>query len=158
IVEADARQYRILLLRVKEQREGVLPVLHKELAKTAPNKANDPERDALAERQARAAVTLLHLGEPGPVWPLLVWSPDPSRRTWLLHFLAAYGIEIGTVTNRLGQETDLSVRRALILALGKYSIDRLPATEREPLVARLLEDYRRHPDAGYHGAVEWLLR
>jgi len=53
---------------------------------------------------------------------------------------------------------ETSERRALILALGKYNADDLSPTEREPLMAQLLEAYRTDPDAGVHGAAESTLR
>jgi formylglycine-generating enzyme required for sulfatase activity len=53
---------------------------------------------------------------------------------------------------------DISVRRALILALGQYEPDAFSPDEREPLVAHLLDAYRDDPDAGVHGAADWTLR
>ena len=50
------------------------------------------------------------------------------------------------------------MRRALILALGRYDPDELSPDKREPLVEHLLEMYRNDPDAGIHGAAEWTLR
>jgi eukaryotic-like serine/threonine-protein kinase len=53
---------------------------------------------------------------------------------------------------------ETSTWRALILALGTYGPDGLSPTERERLVARLLDLYEHDPDAGIHGAAEWTLR
>ncbi|MFI5461423.1 MAG: formylglycine-generating enzyme family protein, partial [Isosphaerales bacterium] len=53
---------------------------------------------------------------------------------------------------------EISMRRALILALRTYAIDGLSPSEREPLTARLLDLFRNDPDAGIHGAAEWTLR
>jgi formylglycine-generating enzyme required for sulfatase activity len=50
------------------------------------------------------------------------------------------------------------MRRALILALGTSGTDRHSPGVREPLLGRLLNLYRRDPDAGIHGAAEWTLR
>ena len=50
------------------------------------------------------------------------------------------------------------MRRALILALGRYNLDELSPDKREPLVEQLREMYRNDPDAGIHGAAEWTLR
>jgi formylglycine-generating enzyme required for sulfatase activity len=158
IAEADERQYQALLPRVREQHAAVLPRLRAELTKVPPAQASDAERDALAYRQANAAVTLLHLGAAEPAWPLLQHSSDPSRRTWLVHGLAPRGIDIQEVARRLAVEADVSGRRALLLALGEYPAERLPASERQALVARLVQAYRDDPDAGLHGAIEWLLR
>ena len=53
---------------------------------------------------------------------------------------------------------ETSTRRALILALGTNSSERLSSGEQEPLIARLLDLYRNDSDAGVHGASEWALR
>src|SRR5262249_34672676 len=39
VVDADERQYAVLLPRLKAQREGVLPLLHRELERTTPETA-----------------------------------------------------------------------------------------------------------------------
>jgi formylglycine-generating enzyme required for sulfatase activity len=115
-------------------------------------------QDTLARRQAQAAVALVQLGQGGPVWPLLRHTPDPGRRTYLLHALAKLGTDPTAVLRRLRAEPDLSARRALLLALGGYAEAQLPAAERQALVSALLRDYRGHPDPGLHSAAEWLLR
>jgi formylglycine-generating enzyme required for sulfatase activity len=140
------------------RRGDVLPRLHAELAKKAPDQATDAEREALAYRQANAAVALLHLKEEQAAWPLLVHSPDPTRRSYLLHHLEPYGIESGRLLGRLDGEQDLSARRALLLALGEYLPEQLPAERREALVGRLRKLYQEDPDPGMHAASEWLLR
>src|SRR5271157_5909844 len=53
---------------------------------------------------------------------------------------------------------EISMRRALILALGTYGTEGLSPVEREPLSVKLLDLYRNDPDCGIHGAAEWTLR
>jgi formylglycine-generating enzyme required for sulfatase activity len=59
---------------------------------------------------------------------------------------------------RLTQEEDASIRRALILALGTYDLDRLPPAERDRLVPQLARIFEDDSDPGVHGAAEWCLR
>jgi formylglycine-generating enzyme required for sulfatase activity/tRNA A-37 threonylcarbamoyl transferase component Bud32 len=166
-LEGDARQYRVLLSSLEFHAEAVRPLLKAELAKTTAEKATDAEKDRLAFRQANAAMTLLHLEyvrpgfnveEPYPIWPLLIHSPDPSRRTYLTHHLGPYGIDASVLLKRLEVETNVSARRALLLSLGEYRPEQVPPARRQELVARLVKDYRDDPDPGIHGAIEWLLR
>jgi serine/threonine protein kinase/formylglycine-generating enzyme required for sulfatase activity/tetratricopeptide (TPR) repeat protein len=148
-----------------------------------------PERakDLLAERQARAAVALIRLGQAREVWPLLQHRADPRLRSFLLNWLSPLGTNPRTLAAELdnlsggGQRLDFptptavhsslatpmdsilfhpetSIRRALILALGSYGIESFSPGESEPLIARLLEVYRDDPDAGIHGAAGWFLR
>jgi formylglycine-generating enzyme required for sulfatase activity len=115
-------------------------------------------RDRLASRQGTAAATLLHLKEPEPVWPLLRHSPDPTVRSYVLERVGSRGVDARTLVERLEVEKDVSARRALILALGEFTRKDLPVAVRTPLVKKLLGWYRNDPDAGIHGAIDWLLR
>jgi formylglycine-generating enzyme required for sulfatase activity len=62
------------------------------------------------------------------------------------------------ILGRLEVEKDVSARRALILSLGGFTAEALPAQSRKPFVARLLRWYRDDPDSGIHSAIDWLLR
>jgi formylglycine-generating enzyme required for sulfatase activity/tRNA A-37 threonylcarbamoyl transferase component Bud32 len=118
----------------------------------------EQERDRLATRQATAAATLLHLKEPEPVWPLLRHSPDPTVRSYLVERMGSRRVDARLLVERLDVEKDVSARRALIVALGEFTDEDLPAAVRGPLVKKLLGWYREAPDAGIHGAIDWLLR
>lgn len=115
-------------------------------------------RDALAKRQAAAAIALLRAGQAEEVWVLLQHSSDPSLRSYLVRDMGRSGVRPEVLVSRLEVETDVSVRRALILSLGAFAEDALPPATRSALVARLLRLYRDDPDAGVHSAVDWLLR
>jgi serine/threonine protein kinase/formylglycine-generating enzyme required for sulfatase activity len=111
-----------------------------------------------ARRQARLGAALFSMGRDEQVWPLLKHSPDPTARSYLLEWLGPAGVEPGVVAARLEREADVSIRRALLLSLGTFDLDRLPVSEREQYVPRLLDLYRDEPDVGLHGAAEWVLR
>jgi serine/threonine protein kinase/formylglycine-generating enzyme required for sulfatase activity len=139
----------------------------------------DPETERPAQRKARAAVALMRLGRAEDVWPLLRHTSNPSVRSYIIHWVKPLGADPKILAQELASlacdsssppdegstrgEMDsilsrpaTSTRRALILALGEYPD--LPAAERDPLAAKLLEAYRDDPDAGIHGAAEWTLR
>jgi formylglycine-generating enzyme required for sulfatase activity len=58
----------------------------------------------------------------------------------------------------LNVEKEVSIRRALLLSLGEFSLNQLPLAEREVVLPKLLDWYRHDTDPGLHGASEWLLR
>lgn len=119
---------------------------------------SDADKDGLANRQAQAAVALLRLGRPERVWPLLRHSPEPRLRTFLVHRLGPLGINPRILIDRLEMEPEESARQALILSLGEYTTDQLPAEVRGSLTARLLDWYRTENHPGIRGAIDWLLR
>ena len=98
------------------------------------------------------------MGQGEKVWPLLKHSPDPTLRSYLIDRLAPGGVDPRVLLARFGQEQDVSSQRALLLSLGEFGLDRLPEVERRNLVPRLEALYRDDPDAGIHGAAEWVLR
>jgi serine/threonine protein kinase/formylglycine-generating enzyme required for sulfatase activity len=113
---------------------------------------------ALARRQANAGAALVALGRAQKVWPLLKHSPDPTLRSYLIERLGPVGAEANVLANRLSREEEVSIRRAILLALGEFGPERLPSAERDKLIPRLIPLYRDDPDPGIHGAAEWLLR
>src|SRR5262249_54389079 len=128
-----------------------------ELDRAPADEASDAQREALARRQANAAITLLKSGQGQRIWHLLRHTRDPGLRTYLVHRLAALGADPAALTARLDAEPNVSARRALLLALGGFTEQQLPREQRRPLAARLLELYRTDPDPGIHSAAEWLL-
>jgi formylglycine-generating enzyme required for sulfatase activity len=158
LLDADAGQYRDLFPLLRAHKDPAVAIFQEELQKGLPVEQQVGARDALARRQARAAVALLQLGRQEAVWPLLRHGPDPSRRSHLVHALGRLRTEPAIVLKRLETETEISVRRALILCLGEFTEEQLPAVQRQPVIDRLLDWYRHDPDPGVHGAIDWLLR
>jgi formylglycine-generating enzyme required for sulfatase activity len=115
-------------------------------------------RETLAKRQANAAVALLRMHQPAKVWPLLKTSPDPTVRSYLIHRLGPLHADAATIVNQLESESDIGIRRALILSLGEYGEKGLSLENRQALLPRLEELYRTASDPGLHAAAEWLLR
>jgi formylglycine-generating enzyme required for sulfatase activity/tRNA A-37 threonylcarbamoyl transferase component Bud32 len=158
VLEADVKQYFLVWPKLRQHSDKASALMHRELRKTIPPQEQVPARDRLARRQARAGVVLFQLGQTEPVWPLLRHSADPSRRSYLLHALGWLRSDPGPLLRRLETETDVSVRRALILSLGEFDQRQLPAAQRQAVVTHLLRWYREDSDPGIHSAVDWLLR
>jgi formylglycine-generating enzyme required for sulfatase activity len=127
------------------------------LEKTLAEKVEGGDKLPLARRQANAAAALAVMGRWPSALTLLRHSPDPTARSYLIERLGAM-VEARSLRARLDERPEVSVRRALLLALGDFDRDRLSVAEREQWIPRLEEMYRDDPDAGIHGAAGWLLR
>jgi serine/threonine protein kinase/formylglycine-generating enzyme required for sulfatase activity len=157
--EADAGNFAAFLAMLRAYPEDAVIALHGELQRTVPPTAKMEEKQALAKKQAQAAVALLHLGRPEHVWPLLHQGPYPTCRTYLIHRCAPLGVDPSILVRRLleREENDPSSRQGLLLALGEYQADqRAEVTWGTP--ADRLEMVYWDPDPGVHAAAEWLLR
>jgi eukaryotic-like serine/threonine-protein kinase len=158
LMDGDAKQFaRIFPLLEGQGKEGVA-LLQSEVSKRIEALAPDELRDKQAKRQSNAAVALLRLGRSEMAWPLLKHTPDPRVRSYLIHRVAPLGAEPDPLGKRLDEESDVTVRRALILSLGEFDEKQWPAAVRQTMLEKLQGIYRAEADPGLHAAAEWLLR
>ncbi len=115
-------------------------------------------KERLAKRQANAAVALLKMNQPDKVWPMLKHSPDPRVRSYLIHCFGPLGADAGTIVKRFDEESDVTIRRALILSLGEFGKKESTTNDRQELMEKIQAIYRTAEDPGLHAASEWLLR
>jgi formylglycine-generating enzyme required for sulfatase activity len=161
---ADPRHYELFARTLRERKAEVVPLLLAVLEAKRPEKLAVDKLDAALEahgkRRGYAAAALLALGEAEPVWPLFVFPKDgdPTARSYLQERLRAVSVDPSALVRRFDAESDVSAKRALVVGLGEFPPDAIPADVRQPFVARLLALYRDDPDAGLHGAIDWLLR
>ena len=155
--ELAARGYRPVAIALTQGGDGLPPVTASVWHRP---RLTPAALEAQVRHQGRAASALAHLGHTGPVWPLFKLSDDPSLRTELVHDLGRLdpGNTFAALADRVTTEADTSARRALILALGEFPVDRVAKSSRRLLTAALLGWYREDPDPGVHAAVQWLLR
>jgi eukaryotic-like serine/threonine-protein kinase len=158
IKDADLRQYKILIPLVLPHRDTVLESLVAELDRQPARSASEQAKNELASQQANCAVTLLLLGRPRAVWSLLKESPEPRVRGFLIDRIEPLGVDPAVLVDRLREENDLWIRRALLLVLADYHGKTLSAAERESLATGLLATFQSDPDPGIHSAAELVLR
>ena len=85
---------------------------------------------------------LLRMHQPAKVWPLLKHGPDPTLRSYLIHRLGPLGADAGAILKQLDSESDITIRRALILSLGEYGERELSLETRKALLPKLQAMYR----------------
>jgi formylglycine-generating enzyme required for sulfatase activity/serine/threonine protein kinase len=158
VLDAESEQYAVLRPVLERNRANVAQRMRRVLAQSSPPSKDGPKVERWSRDRAMAAVTLLHLGQTEPVWPLFRRSADPEARSHLVWRAGLLKVDPGLLIKRLDKETDVSAKRALIVALGEYRAEQLPADVREPVTKKLLAWYQDDPDPGIHGAIDWLLR
>ncbi len=117
-------------------------------------------RVPFGQRRANAAVTLLRLGEREKVLPVFDMTDDPEALTQFIFCCRDRGVRVEELLDCLRIVSGVPVDRyprntryALLLALGEYTLDEIPATQREPLLKQLGDWYRNDPSSGVHGAA-----
>lgn len=157
ILDAGENRLAALCRRFQLRRGTGAATLEDEIRRTLPDDVSPAERETLAKRQANAAAVLLKANHHGNVWPILKHRADPTTRSYLIHRLGPLGVDARLIADRLAQESDVSIRRALILCLGECR-NTLNEDLRKNLLATLHTLYLSDPDAGIHSATEWALR
>ena len=139
-------------------------------SKTALRESSQPSRSFSSAPVLSAASDRPRFGRRRPPWPSSAWDTrrksgrfcDTARTRACGAALSiasrSLGVDPAAVVRRIEEEKDVSARRALLLLLGEFGPDRLPAGPRDALVPKLLSIYRDDPDPGIHGEAEWLLR
>ena len=91
LLDSEEKPFAVLFDKLKARQERAVPVLEAELARKPAPDATADAQDHLAQRQARAAVALVSLGQGEKVWTLLCYSPDPSVRSYIVNWLKPLG-------------------------------------------------------------------
>ena len=158
LLEADSRQFGYLFPIFRKHEGAGLPKVIAEIDRTWGLGTQNEGNEALAKRRANAAIVLLRMDRPDKAWPILRNGLDPRARSYMIHRLGPYGADPHVLLERVEQEADVSVRRALILSLGEFGDNQFPVADRKSAMATMQGLYRTDPDPGVHAAAEWLLR
>ncbi len=157
LMDADAKQFAVIFPKFAALESVPLEPLQTEISHSINELDKNIEKEKLAKRQANAAATLLRLGEPTKVWPLLRHSQDARVRSYLIHRVKPLEVDPGAFMRRFEQTSDITEQRALLLALGEYSRVEISTESLDEWILKLQRHYHSK-DPGLHAAAEWLLR
>jgi formylglycine-generating enzyme required for sulfatase activity len=130
-----------------------------EITKEQPvDSLTEVERIRLGKRRAGAAITLMHLGARESIFNIFKIQKDPESLTQFIHRLRDRNVNPAELLECLDHAQDEEVRFALLLALGEYKQDAIPAIRRSSLIENLLQWYREDPSSAIHSATGWLLK
>jgi formylglycine-generating enzyme required for sulfatase activity len=156
LLDGDEQQFLILFPKAEQLRRDVIPILRMTVGQ--PPGVPGIDRERFGKRQANAAAALLKLQDLDDAWDILKHSRDPTARSYFIHHASRLAVDPRLLWNRFQREHDISIRRALLLAIGEYAPQWPPNSERPQKAHEVLECYREDDDAGIHAAAEWLLR
>ena len=111
LMDAGPKAYASLFPVAQQQAAGVLPVLQAEIAKSLASvneEGSEEAKDRLAQRQARAAIALVRLGDADEVWPLLRHSADPRLRSFIVNWLNPLGADPKRIAAELTADPSLA--------------------------------------------------
>ncbi len=158
LLSADKEQFHEVLSVLMPHKEKVIQLLLDKLDVQSPPNALAAQRDERAKQQASAAVALVQLDYAAKIWPLLKHSQDPSLRSYIIDRLASFGVDPALLVAQEAVAKDVSIHCAILLALGEYPLEQIPADLREAVTKRAKDIFQTDPDAGLHASAQWLLQ
>ena len=159
LLDADEKQFAVIFSALKGRGDQGMQVLLAEMDKKLPdNLALSDEAQKIGPATGKCGCGPAPSEAPERVWPLLRHSPDPRVRSYLIHLLRPLGAHPKDIIGRFDNEPDLTIRRALLLAIGEFDEHELPLSSRQMLLSKVQALYGTESDPGIHAAAEWLLR
>ncbi len=158
LIADTSAEFTPLIAALRTHSENVKQQLVDEMHAAMPENPTTDQRDAHWKRKSIAAVTLAQLGFGEMVWPMLAFTPDPSLRSFIIEHLGKLGTDHNALAARLRAEDDVSIRRALIQALGGLEVGQVSVADRDRIASLLRQLYVTDPDPGIHGSASWALR
>ncbi|HWB12253.1 MAG TPA: bifunctional serine/threonine-protein kinase/formylglycine-generating enzyme family protein [Pirellulales bacterium] len=157
--EASPERFAVLLPALAAARDRAVPVLREIVRRQPPSggRVSEQERIALGRLRAGAAITLLRLDEDPLLGDLFTPADDPESRTQFVAGLRARGVEPAKLVACFDRAREVPVRFGLMLALGEFMLEEMPATDLDRLRPRLVDLYRTDPSSAIHSASGWLL-
>lgn len=157
-LDASAEQHPTVLTALNDH----LPKLSGQIEQIARTEIasdlEEPEYDSLARRKGTATALLHRLGHTEGTWDTLKQSEWPHVRTYMIHRLGPLGGDFEIVLARYSRESDVSVRRAILLTLGNFPWELVPTPIKLRAIDLAKDAYRNDPDSGVHSAADWLLQ
>lgn len=176
MLTGQARQFTKMFANYTRFRQPAIEALRGELARPfshqAPNlAAAERLRLEYVARQANAAAALLRLEDPTPVYDFLTVDRDSEALSQFIYRIRGREVSPSLLIKSFQELQTKAVPQdslqhqqhdyrlyGFLLGLGEYTLEQLPAQERDAFVEELAEMYGTHPSRAIHSALGWLLR
>jgi serine/threonine protein kinase/formylglycine-generating enzyme required for sulfatase activity len=156
--DATPTQLSRLRAKLQLQRPALLDRLRDIVLADFPPGTDETARDLAAKRRAHAAALLLEMARPEQALKILQFETEPRSEAYLVARLAECRTDPELLLRKLQESQDPSARAGLILALGSYPGDSIPADLRASFRQILMGLWRDDPNCFVHSAAEWALR
>jgi serine/threonine protein kinase/formylglycine-generating enzyme required for sulfatase activity len=158
LADADHQQFSVVFAALSAHEDEAVQLCAAELNRTSADLETEAEQIRAGRRRANAAIALMKLGSPASVWPVWKAAPDPTARSFLIHWAEQRGVPANVLIERAAIESDATARSALLLAIGSYPLEDVPEQARSELEQALSDLYEHHEDGALRAAAGWLLR
>ncbi len=163
---ATPEQFELLFPLVEAHRSPEsIEILSAIAAELPPEDLGTVPRVSFGKRRANAAASLLRLGDREKLLQVFRITDDPEAITQFLFQCRPRNVDINALLDSLQQVSDApvdrypgSTRYGLLMAIGEFTLEEIPESRRNAVLAQLEEWFVRDPASGVHSATGWLLR
>ena len=154
---ASFDQHPAILQNLEHQLADLRPRITEVAFSEIPAGLAEAEFDVESRRRGVAAALLHRLGQAESTWPLLRHSEMPNLRGYLINRIGPFEGDFSLLLSRFSRETDASIRRALLFALGGFRWDAVTNDVKNQALALTKDTFKTDRDPGTHSAAQWLL-
>jgi len=157
LMEASDSQNAMLIL------EKMVPLKHEVLQHVKKTRSDKSEKIGfehylkLHDRQGIAAAIQISLGDDAG-FSIFSDSSDPTSKNKCQLMLGCLNVLPSRIMEKINSTFDVSSKQSMIIALGDMNLDSVDLQTKNIWAKIFLELYQNNPDAGLHGALDWLLR
>ncbi|MCY2941649.1 MAG: bifunctional serine/threonine-protein kinase/formylglycine-generating enzyme family protein [Planctomycetota bacterium] len=153
---SDPRNARAILAKMIPLKGEVLQ-LTKNIRASKLEMAGFPQNLRFQDRRGIAAAIQISLGEEAG-FSVFSFSPDPTAKSKCQLMLGQLSVSPAMFVEKINSTSDISAKSAIVVALGDLDLDSIDFETKSKWKSEFLALYKNSPDAGLHGALDWLLR
>lgn len=153
---SDPRNAQAILAKMILLKEEVLQ-LAKSIRASKLEMAGFASNLKFQDRMGIAAAIQISLGEEAG-FSVFAFSSDPTSKSKCQLMLGQLNVSPAMFVEKINSTADISAKSAMFVALGDLDLDSIDLETKSKWKMDFLKLYQKSPDAGLHGALDWLLR
>lgn len=157
LFDCDERQFAMVFESLHANREVLTQRAQEKVAEEVDSEDLTASNHHLIQ-QANAIIALYQLGDVKNLWPNLLDSKDPRLQSLLINGLANRGSSPNILMDRLKNENEPSLQKAIFLALGEFQRESIDPSDLDDAVSRAKFIIEETPDSGLRSSALWFAR
>ena len=153
---SDPRNARVIFAKMIPLKEEVLEFV-KGIRLSKLELAGFASNLKFQDRRGIAAAIQISLGEETAL-SVFSFSSDPTAKSKCQLMLGQLNVSPAMFVEKINSTSDNSSKSAMVVALGDLDLDSIDFETKSKWKSEFLALYKNSPDAGLHGALDWLLR
>jgi formylglycine-generating enzyme required for sulfatase activity len=153
---SDPRNARVIFAKMLPLKDEVLQ-LAKSIRASKLEMGGFSRNLKFQDRRGIAAALQIGLGEEAG-FSAFSFSSDPTSKSKCQLMLGQLNVSPAMFVEKINSTGDISSKSSMVISLGDIDLDSIDLETKDKWKMEFLELYQKSPDAGLHGALDWLLR